>query len=1095
MRIAYTKWSQVIIALLFSFTTWAQSQPVTGKVIDEATGTELVGATVAVKGSAVAVQTSEKGVFNIGAVSGSILEISYAGYITKDVTVSGTDEIIVRLVPSESKMDEVVVIGYGTQRKSRITGSVSKLDAQVLETGVRSNPAAALAGTIPGLRVQQTSGRPGAVPNITLRGGTNFGNSGDPLVMVDGLLRTGFSDINQEDIESMEVLKDASATAIYGARANNGVILITTKKGKAGVSKLNVTSRIGINKLNIPFEFLNAKDYLYWSRMAVKTSGEYDAGRLSQLTSAGPFGTGNKFLDGNGNVIDGNKSSLGVWSTMKLDNTNRHKLNDGWEWMMDPINTADTLIFNYFNYKDYALRKRTITQDYNINFTGGNEKGNYYAGLGYYDEAGMPINTFYKRLTFVLNAEYKIKPWLISNSALNFADAKWRNATTNDDGRYLSRSLGAPPTMRGYNENGEMLVGRDYQDGNPAVNDEKFIRKNNTDKFTLTQGFRINFLKNLSLKATANWFYDEGHYESFNRDYLQSPGNINTTRSSSASFGRALSQTYNAVLNYNTTIAAKHNLDAMIGSEFYDRYNKGLSASGQQASSDDFMDLQYVKRDKDVQPNVDSYHSRERILSYFGRINYDFDLKYLLTLTFRRDGYSRLLNNRWGNFPGISAGWNIHKENFFRSNTINTLKLRASYGENGNVNPDYIGAYTLQGSYGVTRYNANAGYVFNNPSIPDLKWEHSATVEVGLDATLFNKVDFSVAAYRRVTDDKITGLSFPATAGVGGVITNNGTFENKGVELELNYRAIRSQDFNLTFSANAAYNANKILKLPNNGVANNRQGGLQIYDPNTKQVIWVGGWQEGQDPNQAYAYVAEGIYRTQADLDAHGNRVDVNGAKVLLGTSKYNALAAADKSKYYSIALGDVRWRDVDKNDTIDYRDRVYMGRTVPRWTGGFAAYATWKGFSLSTRFDFAAGSVAYDGPRAWFMGNAQGTFNTITDVFDTWTPENTGAKFPKYYWADQLFKNNVLRASSMFYHNSSYLAFRDLTVGYSLPSHISNRLRSQDLSLSFTIQNIGYISKSTLYTPESFTIDNGGAGSGGYPLPRIYIFGAKFTF
>lgn len=1096
MQFAYfKKIPLLILCLVFGFLGNAQEKTITGKVSDETLLTPLAGATIMVQGTNKAVITNEQGEFAIIASPNQVLVISYTGYEPKSIAVSGPQELFIRLRKSESIMDEVVTIGYGTQRKSRITGSVSKLDAKVLETGVRSNPASALAGTIPGLRVQQTSGRPGAVPIITLRGGTNFGNSGTPLVLVDGLLRDAFSDINAEDIESMETLKDASATAIYGARANNGVILITTRKGKAGVSKITVTGRIGVNKLNLPFEFLDAKNYLKWSRLAVKTSGAYDASRLSQLTNSGPFGTGNRFLDANGNVIDGNKNSLGVWSTMKLDNTNRQKLNDGWQWMIDPANNTDTLIFNDFNYKSFALRSHTITQDYNVNFSGGNDKGSYYAGLGYYDEAGMPINTFYRRLTFVINGEYKVKPWLTSISAINFADAKWRNAVTNTEGNYLSRSLGAPPTMRGYNENGELLIGRDLGDGNPAVNDDKFIRKNNTDKFTLTQGFKINFLQNLSIKTTASWYYDEGHYESFNRDYLQSPGNINTTRASSASFGRALSQTYNAIMNYNTTIASKHNIDAMVGTEFYDRYNKGLSASGQQAPSDDFMDLQYVKRDKDVQPNVDSYHNRERILSYFGRINYDYDLRYLLTLTFRRDGYSKLINNRWGNFPGISVGWNIHKENFFHASMINLLKLRASYGENGNVNPDYIGPYTLQGSYGVVKYSSSPGYLFVNPPVPDLRWEHSATVEVGLDATMFHKLDVSVAAYRRLTDDKITGLSFPATAGVGGVITNNGSFQNKGIEMEVNYRAIKNKDFSLTVSANAAYNANKIIKLPNNGVANNRQGGLQVYDPTTKSVIWVGGNQEGQDPNVAYSYVAEGIYKTQSELDADGNRVDLNGAKVLLGTTKYNSLSAADKAKYYGIALGDVKWKDVDKNDTIDYRDRVYMGRTVPRWTGGLSAYANWKGVSISTRFDFAAGYVAYDGPRAWFMGNAQGTFNTITDVYDTWTPENSDARFPKYYWADQLFKNNVLRPSSMFYHNSSYIAFRDLTIGYELPNSVLTKLKSQGLNLTFTIQNIGYLSKSTLYTPESFTIDNAGAGSGGYPLPRTFIFGAKFTF
>ncbi|MEJ8818678.1 SusC/RagA family TonB-linked outer membrane protein [Lacibacter sp. H407] len=1077
---------------LLSFLAGAQSIKVSGQVISKDDNAGLSGASVVVKAKNTGTQTDAEGRFSIEAAIGDILVISSVGYVSQEVKVETANSITIQLQSSASKMDEVVVVGYGTQRKSKITGSVSKLDPKVLQTGVRSNPASALAGTIPGLRVQQTSGRPGAVPNIVLRGGTNYNGSGSPLVLVDGLIRAGFFEVNQEDIESMEVLKDASATAIYGARANNGVILITTKKGKAGSSKITVGSKVGINKLNLPFEFLNARDYLYWSRNAVKTSGVYDASRLSQLTAAGPFGTGNRFLDGSGNVIDGNLNSLGVWSTMKLDNTNRHKLGDGWQTMIDPVNGTDTLIFNNFNYKDYALRPYSLTQDHNVSMSGGNDKGKYYAGFGMYDEKGLPINTFYRRYTFVLNSEYKIRSWLTSTSSLNFANAKWRDPVTNSEGNYLSRSLGAPPTMRGRNEKGDLLVGRDFGDGNPLVNDDKFIRNNNSDKFTMSQGFKIDLLKNLWLKTSANLFYDEGYNESFNKDYLQSPGNINRTRSSAASFGRTLSQTYNAVIDYNKSFG-DHDLDLMAGSEYYDTYAYGVSASGSQAPSDDFLDLQYVRRDATTQPSVDSYHERQRILSFFGRATYDYKSKYLLTATVRRDGYSKLINNRWGTFPGVSVGWNVHKEDFFNVKWINALKLRASYGQNGNVSG--ISAYGLQGGYSVNRYNTSTGYLFSTPPFPDLLWERSSTYEVGAEGNLLGKIDFMIAYYKRVTSNKISSFNLPATSGITSLTTNNGSMQNQGVEVDVNYSIIRKKDLDVSFAANFAYNANKVLQLPNNGLENNRQGGFQVWDPSQKKMIWVGGIQQGQDPNVAYAYVADGLFRTQAELDAYANRVDLNGAKILLGTGKYAALTPAQRSSYFPIALGDVRWKDVDNNDTIDFRDRVYMGRTVPRFTGGFTAAARWKGLSVSARFDYALGFVAYDGPRAWFMGNAQGTFNTITDVHDTWSPTNTNAKFPTYYWADQLFKNNVLRESSMFYKKGDYLALREININYALPVKWASAIKSQGVNLSVTMQNVAYLSKATLYSPESGSIANSAAGFGGYPLPRIIIFGAQVTF
>jgi len=1069
-----------------------------GKVTDTA-GNPLPGVNITAKGTNIYAQTDFNGEFVINVPDNATkLVVSYIGMETQEITI-GKNSITIILKESGQNLDEVVVVGYGTQKKSKITGSVSKLDNKVLETGVRSNPASALAGTIPGLRVQQASGRPGAVASITLRGGTNYDGSGSPLVMVDGFLRASFSEINPDDIASIEVLKDASATAIYGARANNGVILITTKKGKSGVSNITVNAKLGINTLNIPFDFINAKDYLYWSRKAIETSGQYDSSRLSQLNSTGPFGTGNLYKDGAGNIIDGNKNASAVWSPMFRNSINEELLQQGWQSMTDPVKTNAAgaydingtnkeIIFKDFNYKKYALRPQGITKDINVSMTGGNEKGSYYASVGSYNEEGLPINTFYKRLTFVFNGDYKIKSWLTSTSGLNFATAKWRDAQTNSEGNYLTRSLGAPPTMREMNANGDLLVGRDYQDGNPAVNDDKFIRRNQSDKFTMTQSFKADILKNLNFRTSANWFYNEGFNEAFNKDFLSSPNNINKTRSSSASFGREFSQTYNGTLNFNTDFLGKNHIEAMIGTEYYDIYSNGLSAAGSGAPSDDFMDLQYTSADKDKR-TIDTYHTRQRILSFFSSITYDYNEKYLMTFKVRRDGYSTLLNNRWGNFPGVSVGWNMHKENFLSdSKIVNTLKLRASYGQNGNVSG--IGAYQLQGSYGGGKYDGIVGYQVNGLPFPDLLWERSATYEFGLDTRLFSRLDLTLAYYNRQTKDKISSFSLPATSGLTSITTNLGNMQNRGLEAELNYKIIKNNDFSLDFFANASYNVNKILKLPNNGLENNRVGGSQVYDKNGN-LIWVGGLQEGQDPNVAYAYVAEGIIRTKEELDAYALTLkDLIGARTLVHPDVYNAMSDADKKLNFPIALGDVKWKDVNGDGIINSYDREYMGRTVPRITGGFGFYAKYKGFSLSSRFDYALGFVQYDGPRSWFLSNAQGTFNTTKEVFDTWSPENPNAKYPTYYWADQLFKNNTFRTSSMFYNKADYLSVREISLAYSLPSEILKKVKIEGLKLTLTGQNLGYFSKSTLFSPE--TTGNGTAVTGGYPLPRTFVFGVQ---
>lgn len=1089
----------------------AQSRNVSGRIMDSS-GAGIPSAGVSIKNTKTASLTDANGNFTISAKNGDVLIFSFIGFVSQEATVGNQSLINVTLLEDNKALDEVVVVGYGTQKRSTITGSVSKLDRQVLETGIRSNPASALAGTIPGLRVQQTSGRPGATPNIVLRGGTSYGGGGSPLVMVDGVLRTGFSDINQDDIESIEVLKDAASSAIYGARAANGVILITTKKGKLGVSNISAKAKVGINKLNLPFDFLSGQDYLYWSRKAIETSGQYEPSRLTQLNTTGPFGTGNLYKDAAGNILDGNANASAVWSPMFRNAANEELLTKGWKVMLDPLKTNAAgaydpngtnkeILFKEFSYKDAALRDYSLTQDYNVNVSGGNEKGTYYAGLGSYDEKGLPINTFYKRLTFVFNGDYKIKPWLTSSSSLNFANAKWRNPATAGEANYLTRALGAPPTMRGKNEKGELLVGRDYQDGNPAVNDDKFIIKNNTDKFTLSQAFKIDFFKDLNLKVSGNYFFNNGNYESFTKDYLSSPNNYSRTRNSSASFNKDLSQTYNAALNYTKTIASKHNINVILGSEYYDIYQQGLSASGSGAPTDDFADLAYTNSDKDRR-SIDTYHVNQRILSFFGSGNYNYDEKYLLTINLRRDGYSRLLNNRWGTFPGVSVGWNLHKEGFFAplSSVLNTFKLRASYGEVGNITDDsnsanYIGPYTLQGSYGSNRYNSGIGYLLGSIPNPNLRWESLITKEIGFEARLFNRLDLTASYYLRTTSDKIAALTFPTTAGITSITTNNGDMQNQGVEIDLNYAVYRNKDWNVNFNFNTAYNANKILKLPNNGLENNRQGGFQIYDPNTKELIWVNGFQEGRDPNMAYAYQAKGIIRTQADLDNYASStfVDLQGARKLVHPSVYAGMSAADKNLNFPLALGDVMWTDVNGDNIINSFDRVYMGRTVPRWTGGFGANATWKGLTISTRFDYALGFVAYDGPRSWFLGNAQGTFNTTKEVFDTWTPSNPNAQYPTYYWADQLYKNNVFRETSMFYKKGDYLALREVNLTYKLPTKWANKLKSEGINFSVSGQNLTYFSKSTLYSPESGSIGVGGAG--GYPLPRTIIFGAQFIF
>lgn len=1097
------------LCFVLSNSAYAQKK-VTGNVKDAADGAPVPGVAVLVEGTNVGTLTNPDGNYSIEIPSGSNkLVFSMIGYAKQTIEIGSKATIDVALAPSTTALDEVVVTGYGgTQKRSKLTNSISSVKEESLSVGLYSNPAQALSGAVSGLKVSQLSGNPGATPTITLRGGTNLDGSGSPLIMVDGEVRSGLNDLNPEDIESMDVLKDAGATALYGARANNGVILITTKRGKAGRSEISLKTKIGLNYVNNPYRFMNGADYLTWVRTGyMNASNVYQDSQgnwkgftnLGSLSGAQPYGTGNQYFDANGIPLDGNKTSLAIWSPMFLNDQNRFLLDKGWKTMKDPY-TGNDIIYSEFNPSSSAFNHPALTQDYNVSMTGGNDKGSYYAGLGFNHSEGLPVKTWYQRLNFLFNGDYKIRTWLTSYSSFQFADARWYDITNNSESNYFARMLSAPPTQREYNANGELLLGTNSGDGNPLYNIDKFKRNNNTDKFNISQSFKIDFMKGLSLKLTANWLYDEGFYESFNKDYLARPGTLNTTRSTAASFDRTLSQTYNSVLTYDTKIAENHSIGAMAGFEFYDSYDKGFSASGSGAPTDDFADLALTSNKEGLR-SIDSYHVRERIMSYFGRINYDYMAKYLLAVTFRQDGYSRLFgSNRWGFFPGVSAGWVLSKENFMQdySHIFSFLKVRSSYGLNGNVSG--IGAYTLQGSYGSSLYNNMVGYSVGNIPNPGLRWERSKTFEMGVDfGFLENKLNANFTYYDRLTLDKYASIPLPETSGISSITSNNGELRNRGLEADISYKAVQKKDFQWNIGLNFSNNKNTIVKLPDNGLERNRQGAFQVYDPKTKELIWVGGYQEGQTPGDLYVFQAEGIFKDAAQVQQiAGDRKDItsgnNGSngKPLFGPNLWAAMSDADKAKGLPIQPGDVIWKDVNGDGIIDNKDMVKVGNVNPKWFGGFNTTLAWKSLKFYARMDYALGFKQLDAIAPWFMGMMQGSFNTLEETKQTWTPANTNAKYPIYTWADQLGKRNYARPSTMFVYNANYLAFREISLTYSLPKQVLKATGLGGVDFSVTGQNLGYWTASKLYTPENSSTSGTG---GGYALPRTVIFGIDLRF
>ena len=1081
----------------------------TGVVVDEE-GEPLTGATIRVDGTNIATAADIDGNFSLSNVKpGATLTISYVGMSPVQVKWNGTP-LKVTMTSDSNVLDEVVIMGYGiTQKRAKVTNSIAKVSEDVLTIGTNANPAQALAGAVSGVKVTVNSGAPGATPNITIRGGTNWdGAASNPLVVVDGQIRDSMADINPNDIETMDVLKDAGATALYGARAANGVILITTKQGKKGTGRVTANVKLGVTNYSSGYKWADAETYLYWSRMG--TLNIYQQGAFAAGYNA-LFGTGNGNSTGNTTISD-----RSTWNILTLNDDNKYLLDYGWQTMPDPLNefrgTDNYILFRETDPIKHNLLNNTLTQDYNLSFSGGNDRGSYYASLGYYDADGAITNAYYKRYSFSFSGGYKIANWLEANSVLNYVRADYNNTVNGGQsmGYIFGRIAALPHTIRMTNEDGDQLYALQIngQSVNTKFQPDKFVRNNQTDKFQMTQSLTATIIPGLTLKGAMSWFYSEGLYDSFNKDYVtNAAGSLNTTRSTSQSFERTFTQTYNLVANFNRTFADKHTVGAIFGIEYYDRKYKSLAASGYGAPTDDFGNLQYTDQGEGAR-SMSNYTYQDRVFSYFGRLEYDYMDKYLVAATFREDGYSRLMNNRWGFFPGVSAGWVFTKENFWAENQnlswLNYGKLRASFGLNGIVNPNVIGWYTLQGSYSSFKYNGNIGFRIAGLPNPNLRWERTRTFDIGIDfGFLNNQINLIATYYNRLTMDKYASLSLPQTTGFSSVTNNNGSFRNQGVEIEVSATPVRTKDFQWTIGANITYNKNVIVSLPDNGLDRNRQGGQQVYTGNGNELMWVGGYQEGQEPNIMWGWKKAGMIRSEADLAALGDYIDVSNSSsatpaLYANESGYQRLVELGRAGgAIRLHPGDLYWKDVNGDNMIDQYDMWKIGNRMPHWSGGFNTRLSWKGLSLYARFDMGFDFRVYDATWCWVMSGGQGAFSMLDEVKKTWTPENPNAKLPVYQEGSQLSANNWLRLSDFNTKPGNYLACREVSLSYEFPSKITQKFRCQGLTLSVTGQNLGYLKKTSLPLPDA---NNAYAalssdGSGTYNLPKSFIFGINISF
>ena len=937
-----------------------------------------------------------------------------------------------------------------------------------------------------------TSGAPGSAPTIVLRGGAGIESAGSPLVVVDGVVRS-MSDINPSDIESIQVLKDAASTAIYGARANNGVILVQTKKGKAGHTQVSYKFKGGMNFARKGYEYMDAENYIRFGRLGRMYSG----GSITDIDNTRGYGA----------VYGANNPEQ--YSIRYLDG-NENLLQEGWKQMTDPV-TGKQIVFKDYGttLRDEVYKDPAFTQDHYLSFNGGSEKGTFAASLGYYSEDGTVKGTEYRRFSGTLNGNYKVLPILNIKGGVSFSTSTAPELYYDDMADLFERMQSMEPTWKPFFDDGSPNYGYGKRDGNPLYWLDKLTNKNNTRKTTLNIGADLELVKDkLFLRENSSIYYEDYTRELFDKEY-RDYWNVNTERKASFAYQRTIQQQHSVQLEYTDTFKKNHNFSAMLGGEYFENQYTEYSGSGQGAPFDDIPTLNASGNE-----NMTAYSYREgyRIASFFGRVTYDYKRRYLFTAVARYDGISRLSDNRWGFFPGVSAGWNIHEEAFFHdsplANVVSTLKPRISYGINGNVNG--ISNYDVYGLYGQASgthpYNGVNGILNTAVINSQLRWEKSKSFEAGLDlGFLNNRFNLILDYYNRTTSDLLTDVNLPGYTGFDSFKTNLGTLRNSGFEVEGNLNLITNpKGFNWNFSFNASYVFNKIVKLPDNGNENNRQGGSQVWDPASQQVIWVGGYQEGHTLGDIYAYQQVKILRDENEVaQLAGNRIDMIAG--LYGPN----VSEADRQRYgltKPIEAGDVLWADLNGDNVIDQLDRVKVGNIYPKWTGGFSTTLSYKNVSLYGRFDFAVGHTILNMVAMRSIGQSVGFKNIIADGLDCWTAENPDTDLPKSYYDDSTNKKNIYRdtagsditsvdnRSSRFYEKGDYLALRELTLSWKLPAKWISKIHITDASLYVTGQNLFYITGYSGTSPEAPLVYPG-VDTGRYPTPRTVLVGASVSF
>lgn len=1095
---------------------FGQTKKITGKVSTDDNATPLAGVSIVVKGKLIASRTLSDGTFTITASDNDLLEFTFTGYLPQEIAVGGKNAINISLKQDAQKLNEVVVVGYGTQSRRTLTGSVSSVDANVLKSSPSTNIGTALQGTVSGLRVQQSTGQPGTTPTISFRGGTGFDGSGSPLLIIDGTILPSLYGINMDDVETMDLLKDAGSTAIYGARAANGVLFITTKRGKKGRTQVNYSYRNTTNYIRYnSTKYLNAAQYIHWNRSGIESRWEADVadGNTNAATTDKGQNTGSWGWATN----SGWTSPIGLYSTQLLTNANRQYVGQkDWGVLADPnpfvAGQTDSILYHETSVRtmENLILKQNTTQEHHLDFSGANDQGAFAVGLGMANDNGMIIGSQLKRLSLNFNGGLNVSKNLKVTMSINAYTANqtlpYADPLGTTQGGLMQRLVGIAPTVRYFNDtSGAILPGpNDVSLGNPLYLSQIYQNSSSQQQFAGTLNLEYTILPSLKLLASGSGYMVFNNTNAFTKAYQQGNGGaINTTRAASFSNYNDASYTTNAFLQYSHSFNKVHNVSVLAGGEFYDYKRHVFAGSAQGAPTDFFAWLSasvspsIVNGSTILYPQTasSSLSAWDRLASGIGRVNYSYSNKYFVTANFRYDGTSRLADKRYGFFSGVSGGWNVHNEDFFKNSNIgkviNVLKPRISWGQVGNLNSlvtssgaaNYYAADQVYPSTSV--YNGLGGSYYPTYINTGLQWETATTSNFGVDLGLFNnRVSIIADYFIRNVFNKIAALPIDPTTGFASYSTNNGQLRNNGLELDIKVKVLRPTKANglsIDFNTNFYTYKNTVVKLPYNGLSNNRQSTSQVWDPkNPGQTMQVGGLQEGHrvGTDEVYALSYNGIYTTSDALSKDANVYN----SYLPYTHKTLKL------------MGDARWNQVYKNDTIDSRQFSYVGRTTPNILGGFSTFINYQGFSMYAQFDYALNFIILNNEKLRGLSQVQGSQNSTTDVLNTWSPTNTSGTLPRFYWANQ-GKNYATDGSgnnpaANFWENGDYLMLRELTLSYDLTSKILKQTFNNKISsarLFVTGSNLAYFTKYSGNFPETGGVDNGK-----FPLSRRLTIGVN---